>query len=154
YLGNQQTNFNNYLFAQNGTQTYLNTGLGAYVQFNATSAIQLAAGFQGENNVRGESISTKGYASDCCAWFGYVQWTPAFPGMGSAQYPLSYFDRSAIPTRRASRGWSFNAVQNLSDTWAVFARANGARGYVTPIRTSYALGAAMNNPLRRAASDQ
>ena len=37
YLGNQQQNFNNYLFAQNATQTYLPTGLGAYIQFNATT---------------------------------------------------------------------------------------------------------------------
>ena len=69
YLGNQQQNFNNYLFAQNATQTYLDTGLGAYVQFNATSTLQFAAGFQGANNVLGETISGKNFSSDCCAWF-------------------------------------------------------------------------------------
>ena len=41
YLGNQQQNFNNYLFAQDATQTYLDAGLGAYVQFNATSTFHL-----------------------------------------------------------------------------------------------------------------
>ena len=45
-------------------------------------------------------------------------------------------------------------MQNLSDTWAVFARANGANGFVTPIKSSYALGLAMNNPMRRAPTDQ
>ena len=59
YLGNQQQNFNNYLFAQNATQTYLDAGLGAYVQFNATSTFHLAAGFQGANNVLGQTISGK-----------------------------------------------------------------------------------------------
>ena len=154
YLGNQQQNFNNYLFAQNGTQTYLDTGLGAYVQFNATRTFHVAAGFQSANNVLGQTISGRNFSRDCCAWFGYAQWTPRFPGLGSAQYSFSYFDTPGIPAQPATRGWSVNAVQNLSDTWAVFARANGASGFVTPIKYSYALGMAMNDPMRRAATDQ
>jgi hypothetical protein len=154
YLGNQQQNFNNYLFAQNGTQTYLLTGLGAYLQFNATSTLQLAAGFQGANNVRGQAVSAKNFNNTCCASFGYVQWTPHFHGMGSAQYSFSYFFTPSIPTQSATSGWSVNAVQNLNETWAVFARANGANGFVTSIKSSYALGVAMNNPLKRASADQ
>ena len=154
YLGNQQQNFNNYLFAQNATQTYLDAGLGAYVQFNATSTVHLAAGFQGANNVLGQTISAKNFNRDCCAWFGYLQWAPSFPGLGVAQYSFSYFDTPSIPAQPASRGWSVNAVQNLSDTWAVFARVNGANGFVTPIKSSYALGLAMNNPMQRAPTDQ
>ena len=154
YLGNQQQNFNNYLFAQNATQTYLDAGLGAYVQFNATSTVHLAAGFQGANNVRGQTISAKNFNRDCCAWLGYVQWAPSFPGLGVAQYSFSYFDTPSIPAQPASRGWSVNAVQNLNDTWAVFARVNGAIGFVTPIKSSYALGLAMNNPMQRAPTDQ
>jgi porin len=154
YLGNQQQNFNNYLFAQNATQTYLDAGLGAYFQFNATSTFQLAAGFQGANNVLGQTISGKNFSTDCCAWFGYAQWGPSFHGVGPAQYSLSYFETPSIPARPATRGWSVNAVQNLSDTWAVFARANGAGGFVTPIKNAYALGVAMNNPMQRASTDQ
>ena len=154
YLGDQQQNFNNYLFAQNATQTYLITGLGAYLQFNATSTLQFAAGFQGANNVSGEAISTKNFSNDCCAWFGYVQWTPRFHGFGSAQYSFSYFSTPSIPAQSSTRGWSVNAVQNLNETWAVFARANGANGFVTQIRNSYALGVAMNNPLKRSSTDQ
>jgi len=154
YLGNQQQNFNNYLFAQNATQTYLLTGLGAYVQFNATSTVQFVAGFQGANNVLGQTISSKNFGRDCCAWFGYAQWTPKFRGLGSAQYSFSYFDTPSIPAQPATRGWSVNAVQNLSDTWAVFARANGAGGFVTPIKSAYSLGVAMNDPLKRASTDQ
>jgi hypothetical protein len=154
YLGNQQHNFNNYLFAQNATQTYLLTGLGGYVQFNATSAVQLAAGFQGANNASGRAITGADFSRDCCAWFGYAQWTPKLRGMGSAQYSASYFATPGIPTQAASRGWSINVVQNLNDDWALFARANGASGFVTPIRSSYALGLAMNNPLHRASTDQ
>ena len=154
YLGNQQHNFNNYLFAQNATQTYLLTGLGGYVQFNATSAVQLAAGFQGANNASGRAITGADFSRDCCAWFGYAQWTPKLRGMGSAQYSASYFATPGTPAQAASRGWSINVVQNMNDDWALFARANGASGFVTPIRSSYALGLAMNNPLHRASTDQ
>jgi porin len=154
YLGNQQQNFNNYLFAQNGTQTYLDTGLGGYVQINVTSAFQLAAGLQSANNASGQSLSGRNFGSDCCAWFGYAQWTPALNGLGTARYSISYFDTPGIPAQPATRGWSFNAVQNLDDTWAVFARANGASGNMTPISASYAIGAAINNPWQRAATDQ
>ena len=154
YLGNQQQNFSSYLFAQNATQTYLNAGLGAYVQFNPTSAIQLAAGFQGANNALGQTISIKNFNRDCCASFGYLQWAPSFPGLGHAQYSFSYFDTPRLPAQPASRGWSVNAVQNLSDTWAVFARVNTASGFVTPIKNAYAFGVAMNNPMQRASTDQ
>lgn len=154
YLGNQQQNFNNFLLAQNGSQTYLSTGLGAYLQFNATSTLQFAAGFQGANNVSGKTISTSSFSNDCCAWFGYVQWTPHFRGLGSAQYSFAYFDTPSIPSQPATRGWSINAVQSLDETWAVFGRANGANGSVNPIRKSYALGAAINNPLKRTSTDQ
>ncbi len=139
---------------QNASQSYLSTGLGAYVQFNATPSVQFAAGFQGANNPLGQTFSGKGFNDDCCAWFGYVQWAPRFPGLGSAQYSFSYFDTPSIPARPATRGWSVNAVQNLNATWAVFARANGANGYVTPIKNAYALGVAMNNPLHRASTGQ
>ena len=104
YLGNQQQNFNNYLFAQNASQTYLSTGLGAYVQFNATSTIHLAAGLQGANNVIGQTTSGKNFNRDCCAWFGYAQWAPTFPGLGPAQYSFSYFDTPSIPAQPARAG--------------------------------------------------
>lgn len=154
YLGNQQQNFNNYIFAQNGSATYLTAGWGGYVQFNATRDVQLATGLQATNNVAGQTLSTRGAADHCCAWFAYAQWTPSFRGMGSAQYSVSWFDTPSIPAQPASRNWSLNAVQNLSDTWALFARANGARGYTSAIEASYALGAAMNDPLARASTDQ
>jgi len=154
YLNNQQENFNNFLFAQNATQTYLPTGLGAYLQFNATRTLQLAAGFQSANNVLGQAISAKNVSNTCCASFGYVQWAPHLHGLGSAQYSFSYFFTPSIPTQSSSRGWSVNAVQNLNETWAVFARANGANGFVTQIKNSYALGVAMNNPLKRSSTDQ
>ena len=45
-------------------------------------------------------------------------------------------------------------MQNLNDTWALFARANSAYQTFAPIRSSYALGTAMNNSLGRNKLDQ
>ncbi|MBV5272379.1 MAG: carbohydrate porin [Lamprocystis purpurea] len=154
YLADQQQNFNNYLFAQNGTSTYPIAGLGAYAQINATSTIQFAAGFQNAADIMGENLSTKGFGDGGFAWFGYAQWAPKFRGLGPAQYSVTYYDVPTVPLQPTTSGWSLNAVQNLNDTWALFGRANGAWAYVTPIRNSYALGGAMNNPLGRSPTDQ
>jgi porin len=155
YLGNQQENFNNYLFAQNGSQSYLLTGIGGYVQFNATKTIQLVAGTQGTSDPLGVNLTTKNFNHACCTQFGYVQWTPHFPGLSTAQYSIAYFNTPNNPAQPATSNWSVNAVQNLNANWGVFARANGASGhFVTEIKDSYALGVAMNNPLKRASTDQ
>lgn len=154
YLSDQQQNFNSYVLAQNGTSTYPIAGLGAYAQVNVTSTIQLAGGFQNATNIDGINLSSKGMTQDTLAWFGYAQWTPNFRKLGSAQYSFTYYDVPTVPAQPSSTGWSVNAVQNLNDTWAIFGRANGAWGYTTPIRASYALGGAMNNPLGRSATDQ
>jgi porin len=154
YLADQQQNFNNYVLAQNGSSTYPIAGLGAYVQINATSTIQFAAGFQNAADIAGQNLSTKGFGDGGFAWFGYAQWAPKFRGLGPAQYSVTYYQVPTVPLQPTTSGWSVNAVQNLNDTWAVFGRANGAWAYVTPIRNSYALGAAMNNPLGRSPTDQ
>jgi hypothetical protein len=154
YLADQQQNFSNYVFAQNGTSTYPIAGLGAYAQINVTSRVQLATGFQNATDITGANLSSKGFDERNLAWFGYMQWTPKLRGLGTAQYSFTYYDVPTVPLQPASTGWSVNAVQNLNDTWAVFGRANGAWGFTTPIRASYALGAVMNNPLGRSKTDQ
>jgi porin len=155
YLADQQQNFDNLIFTQNGTSTYPIAGLGAYAQVNVTSTIQLASGFQNAKNITGKDLSSDGFAADNFAWFGYAQWTPRFHGLGDAQYSFTYYDVPSVPEQpRSSTGWSVNLVQNLNRTWAVFGRANGASGYKTPIQTSYVIGGAMNNPLGRSAMDQ
>ena len=154
YLNNQQQNFSNYVLAQNGSQTYPNAGLGAYVQVNATSTVQFAAGFQNAANISGATLSGKGFRQDGFAWFGYAQWTPTFSGLGSSQYSIAYYQVPAVPSQSRTSGWSVNAMQNLDPTWALFARANRAYGYLTPIQGSYAFGGAMNDPLGRNPTDQ
>jgi hypothetical protein len=154
YLGNQQRNFNNLIFAQNGAATYPLAGWGAFAQWNATTTLQFAVGVQSASNLSGQTLSTRGFGDDGYAWFAYAQWTPKFAALGSAQYSLSWFDTPDVPAQAASRVWSVNAVQNLNDNWAIFGRANRAIGYATTIRGSWALGAARNNPLGRSNTDQ
>lgn len=152
YLGNQQQNFVSYILTQNGSATYAAAGLGAYAQWNATDTIQFAAGFQSPNSASVATLQT-GRQGDR-GWFAYAQWTPKFKGLGAAQYSFTWFESPAAMQEPGSRGWSLNAVQNLNDTWAVFGRANAASGLTTAIRASYALGIAMNDPLRRSPTDQ
>ena len=154
YLANQQQNFVNLAFTQNASDTYPLAGLGAYAQFNATSTVQFAAGFQNPANITGATLSGRGFGDTPFAWFGYAQWTPRLPGMGTAQYSLTYYQVPTVPLQPRSSGWSVNAVQNLDRTWAVFGRANHAYDYVTPIKASYVVGGAMNNPLGHSATDQ
>ncbi len=154
YLNNQQRGFVNDLFTQNGSETYPNAGWGAYAQLNATAALRFAAGLQSAGNLAGATLSTKTFGDGGYAWFGYAQWSPQFDGLGSAQYSITGYRVPTVPQQSRSTGWSLNFVQNLNDTWAVFARANRAYHYVNPIRGSYAVGGAMNNPLGRSPTDQ
>ncbi|MFN7677441.1 MAG: carbohydrate porin [Cyanobacteriota bacterium] len=154
YLFNQQINFNSYIFSQNGSATYPNAGLGAYGQVNLSDTIQLAAGLQNASDISGATLTTRDFGKGGYAWFAYGQWTPQFKGLGSAQYSFLYYGVPTVSTQSASHGWSINAVQNLNGTWALFGRANQAYDYITPIRSSVGLGAAMNNPLHRSPTDQ
>lgn len=154
YLANQQQNFNSYIFAQNGSSTYPNAGLGAYAQVNLSKTVQLAAGLQNASDITGASLYTRDFGRGGYAWFTYLQWTPQFRGLGSAQYSFLYYQVPTVQDQPFSTGWSVNAVQNLNSTWAFFTRANQAADDVTSIRRSFALGAAMNNPLGRSQWDQ
>jgi Carbohydrate-selective porin, OprB family len=155
YADNQQINFVNYSLAQNGSSAYLQTGLGGYVQVNLTATLSFAAGVQDANNVAGHNIQTRTFGQGPWASFGYVQWKPKFLGLGSSQYSVLYYDQPAVMTQPFSaHGWSFNGVQNLNDSWGLFARLNTSSGAISQIKTSAALGFIFNNPLGRDQSDQ
>ena len=133
YLNNQQQNFVNYVFAQNGSSTYADAGLGAYVQFNPTKRIQFALGLQYPNDASVATLSTPGFGVGKRAWLSYVQWMPSFTDHSSAQYSFTYYESPAVGQQPATRGWSLNAVQELNETWALFGRANAASGYTASL---------------------
>jgi porin len=154
YLNNQQINFNNYVLSQNGSATYPLAGLGAYAQFSPAPSVQFAAGLQNGSNVLAQTLAPQTAGAKTIAWFGYAEWAPKVDGLGPGRYSLLYYQAPTVPAQARTKGWSLNAVQQLSDRWAVFGRANRAYEFVTPVRASYALGIAMNNPLGRSATDQ
>ncbi len=154
YLDNQQLNFNSYIFTQNGSATYAVAGLGLYAQINLTSRIQVSGGVQNATDVDGRNLTVQGLGGDSLAWFGYVQWQPEFAGLGSGQYSMVFYGVPTVPAQGQTRGWSLSASQSLGERWAIFGRANGARGYLTPIRQSYALGVSLDDPLGLHPKDQ
>ena len=78
---------------------------------------------------------------------------PAFlPG---ATYSVIWYTQPGVPQLpSASQGTSFSAVQNFGTTWGLFLRANNASGAVSPIETSLAWGAIVNDPFRHNKRDQ
>jgi hypothetical protein len=154
FMADQQLNFVNNIFSANGSATYPTTGTGGYVQFNATKTLQFLAGVQSVNIEDPTTRPTDGFLSSPYAWLGYVQWTPAFKGLGDAQYSLTLYQSPAVTDHSASRGWSINAVQHLNDQWAIFGRLNASTDDSGGHKRSFGIGVALNNPLGRAAGDQ
>ena len=154
FMADQQLNFVNNIFSANGSATYPTTGTGGYVQFNATKNLQFLAGGQSVNVEDPSKRPTDGFLSSPYAWLGYVQWTPAFTGLGDAQYSLTLYQAPAVTERPASRGWSINAVQHLNDQWAIFGRLNASTDDSGGHKRSFGIGVALNNPLGRDDADQ
>jgi len=154
YADSAQANFINYALAQNGTQTYANAGLGAYVQ-EATPSGQFtfAQGFQSATDISGSTFTTRGLSTGKQGYFLYAQWVPTF--LTGATYSVIWYAQPSVPEQpSASQGVSFSAVQNFGDRWGLFLRANNASGNVIPIETSLAWGAIYNDPLRHSKLDQ
>ncbi len=50
--------------------------------------------------------------------------------LGDAQYSIAYYDVPSVPEQpRSSTGWSFNAVQNLNHTRAIFSTRERRLGF-------------------------
>jgi hypothetical protein len=154
YLADQQINFVNSIFSSNGSSSYAATGIGAYLQFNATKTLQILIGEQSINKDDSGKRPASGFSNSPYSHLGYIQWKPQFKNLGAAQYSLTLYDVPAMEDKTASKGWSLNAMQNISDSWAIFARANASQDQANNSKRSYALGVALNNPFGRDAGDQ
>lgn len=154
YLADQQLNFVNNIFSANGSSTYPVTGVGAYLQFNASKALQFLAGGQGVNEDNSSKRPNSGLGNSPRAWLGYVQWTPRVKGLGEAQYSLTLYQAPETNEQAKSRGWSINAVQHLNDKWALIGRLNASSDDSGGSKRSYGAGVALNNPLGRNEADQ
>jgi len=154
FMADQQLNFVNNIFSANGSATYPTTGIGAYLQFNATKTLQFLAGGQSFNADDMSKRPSNGLGNNPNAWLGYVQWTPGFKGLGDAQYSLTLYQVPTTSEQPQSRGWSINAVQHLNDQWAIFGRLNASSDDGGGNKRSYGAGLAVNNPLGRDQADQ
>ena len=154
FMADQQQNFVNNIFSANASGTYPTTGVGAYLQFNATKTLQFLAGGQSVNQENPSARPAGGFTHGPTAWLGYVQWTPGFKGLGDAQYSLTVYQAPPTSEHAQSKGWSINAVQHVNDQWAVFGRLNASSDDDGGSKRSGGAGIALNNPLGRDEADQ
>ena len=152
YLDNQQTALMNYALSQNATSVYPSASFGAYAQAQ-TKNFTLAAGYQDATNITGQTIDLGSAFDGKYTGFGYAAWTPTFD-FGAGQYSVLYYYQPSVEKQPENvNGWSFNMQQNLGKKWAIFGRANGSDRGVSGVKNSYALGAALLNPLNRNEQD-
>lgn len=154
YLNDQQQSFVNDIFAQNGSSTYADAGLGVYAELLPGKDIQIAAGYQYPNVSSAAMLSSPDFRQHDRAWFVSGRWTPRSRSLGSGAYSVLYYESPPANRQMSTRGWSFSLEQDLDDSWAVFGRANAASGATGSIRASYALGLALNDPLGRSRADR
>lgn len=154
YDSNQQVNFINYSLSQNGSATYADAGLGAYVQASPGNW-SIIAGFQDATNIEASSIRLNHLNDKHYATFAQIGYNPKIRGWGNGQYSIMVYNQPYVNEQpQTTNGWSFNAQQNIGEKLALFGRINGVTGSVATIKNSYVAGMVLNNPLNRNGLDQ
>ena len=154
YDNNQQVNFINYSLSQNGSATYADAGLGAYVQATPGNW-NLTVGFQDATNIEAPSIRFNHLNDKHYATFAQVEYNPQIKNVGSGQYSVMLYNQPSVKEQpQTTNGWSFNMQQNMGEKFALFGRINGVSGAVSSIKNSYVAGMVYNNPFERNSLDQ
>lgn len=154
YNNNPQGNFINYALAQNGSATYADAGLGAYVQATPGNWL-FAAGAQDATNISAVSVRFNHLHDGHYTTFGQIGYNPEVRGLGSGQYSVLVYNQPYVTEQpQTTNGWSLNMQQNIGEKWAVFGRINGVSGNIATIKNSYSAGMVYNNPLGRNPLDQ
>lgn len=154
YNNNPQGNFINYALAQNGSATYADAGLGAYVQATPGNWL-FAAGAQDATNISAVSVRFNHLHDGHYTTFGQIGYNPTIRGLGAGQYSVLVYNQPYVSEQpQTTNGWSLNMQQNIGEKWAIFGRINGVSGNMATIKNSYSAGMVYNNPLNRNALDQ
>ena len=154
YNNNPQGNFINYALAQNGSATYTDAGIGAYIQATPGNWL-FVAGAQDATNVSATSVRLNHLHDGHYTTFGQIGYNPTFHGLGAGQYSVLVYNQPYVTEQpQTTTGWSLNAQQNIGAKWAVFGRINGVSGNISTIKNSYSAGVVYNNPLERNPLDQ
>lgn len=153
YDNNQQQNFLNYALSQNGSATYADAGLGAYVQVTPGNWL-LVAGFQDATNIEAPSIRFNHLKDKHFTTFGQFGYNPQFK-WGDGQYSIMVYNQPSVKLQpQSTTGWSLNMQQNIGHKLVFFGRVNGVSGRMAEIKNSYVAGLVYNNPLNRNELDQ
>lgn len=154
YDNNQQVNFINYSLSQNGSATYSDAGLGAYIQATPDNWL-LVAGFQDATNIESPSIRFNHLDDKHYTTFAQIGYNPYIKGWGSGQYSVMFYNQPAVKEQpQTTNGWSINMQQNFGKKFALFGRINGVSGQMSSIKNSYVGGMVYNNPFDRNSLDQ
>ena len=154
YNNNPQGNFINYALSQNGSATYTDAGVGAYVQAMPNNW-QFVAGLQDATNISAVSVRLNHLHDGHYTTFGQVGYNPTIKGLGVGQYSILVYNQPYVSEQpQSTTGWSFNMQQNIGQKWAVFGRINGVNGNVATIKNSYTAGVVYKNPFERNSLDQ
>lgn len=154
YNNNPQGNFINYALAQNGSATYADAGLGAYVQATPGNWL-FAVGAQDATNISAVSVRFNHLHDGHYATFAQIGYNPNIKNWGNGQYSVLLYNQPYVKEQpQSTTGWSFNAQQNLGEKLAIFGRVNGVSGNVSVIKNSYTAGMVYNNPWDRNSLDQ
>ena len=154
YNNNPQGNFINYALAQNGSATYPDAGLGAYVQLTPGNWL-LVAGAQDATNISAVSVRFNRLHDGHFTTFGQIGYNPHIRGLGAGQYSVLIYNQQYVSAQpQSTTGWSLNLQQNIGPKWAVFGRINGVSGNMATIKNSYTAGVVYNNPFERNPLDQ
>ena len=154
YNSNQQTTFLNYSLSQNGSATYADAGLGAYVQMTPGNW-SFIAGMQDASNIEAQGIKFNTFKDKHYTTFGQIGYNPNIKFLGKGQYSVMVYNQPRVKKQpHTTTGWSVNMQQNLGEKAALFGRVNGVTGDVSEIKNSYVIGLVYNNPLNRNSLDQ
>ena len=154
YDNNQQVNFINYSLSQNGSATYADAGLGAYIQATPKNW-NFTAGLQDATNIEAPSIRFNHLDDKHYTTFAQIGYNPQIKNLGGGQYSIMLYNQPSVEEQaQTTNGWSFNAQQNIGEKLALFGRINGVSGSVSSIKNSYVAGMVYNNPLNRNSLDQ
>ena len=154
YDNNQQANFINYSLSQNGSATYSDAGLGAYVQATPGNWL-LVAGFQDATNISATSVRFNHLDEKHYTTFAQVGYNPSINGWGNGQYSIMLYNQPNVSEQpQTTNGWSINMQQNFGEKFALFGRINGVSGQMATIKNSYVGGMVYNNPFDRNSLDQ
>ena len=147
YNNNQQVNFLNYALSQNGSATYADAGLGAYIEATPGNW-QITVGAQDASNIEAPSIRFNHLNDKHYTTFAQLGYNPQIKGLGTGQYSIMFYNQPYVAEQpQTTNGWSVNMQQNIGEKFALFGRINGATGSVISIKNSYVVGMISNNPL-------